>query len=169
MNPMTEKHFAILRRHMVEQIAIHVELMSDELGQAVLHERVGAGPVDADRAAVRAHLAVAVEDRPHAAGLVGARVRAGLVGSGDGDQRLGVVLGAQRGEGRALEAEQLLDDRLGVGVGALAVVVVDERQALVDQLCAGRAEREGRAVVPSRALVPRAAVSARPSRPPATR
>ena len=40
MKPMTEKHYAILRRHMVEQIAIHVDLMSEELGQAVLHERV---------------------------------------------------------------------------------------------------------------------------------
>jgi protein-L-isoaspartate(D-aspartate) O-methyltransferase len=40
MKPMTEKHFAIMRRHMVEQIAIHVDLMSDELGQAVLQERV---------------------------------------------------------------------------------------------------------------------------------
>jgi len=40
MKPMTEEHFAILRRHMVELIAMHVDLMSEELGKAVLHERV---------------------------------------------------------------------------------------------------------------------------------
>jgi protein-L-isoaspartate(D-aspartate) O-methyltransferase len=40
MKPMSEKHFAILRRHMVEMIAIHAELSSDELGKAALNERV---------------------------------------------------------------------------------------------------------------------------------
>lgn len=40
MKPMQEEHFAILRRHMVELIAIHTDLMSDELGKAALHERV---------------------------------------------------------------------------------------------------------------------------------
>ena len=40
MKPMDEGHFAILRRHMVEVIAIHADLMSDELGKPVLHERV---------------------------------------------------------------------------------------------------------------------------------
>jgi protein-L-isoaspartate(D-aspartate) O-methyltransferase len=37
---MTEAHLAILRRHMVEVIAIHTELMSEELGKAKLDERV---------------------------------------------------------------------------------------------------------------------------------
>jgi protein-L-isoaspartate(D-aspartate) O-methyltransferase len=40
MKPMSEEHFAILRRHMVEVVAIHTELSSDELGQAALDERV---------------------------------------------------------------------------------------------------------------------------------
>ncbi|OHV77872.1 protein-L-isoaspartate(D-aspartate) O-methyltransferase [Ensifer sp. LCM 4579] len=40
MRPMNEKHLAVLRRHMVELIAIYVELASEELGRAVLHERV---------------------------------------------------------------------------------------------------------------------------------
>ena len=40
MKPMTEEHFAVLRRHMVEVIAIHTDLSSNELGRAVLDERV---------------------------------------------------------------------------------------------------------------------------------
>jgi protein-L-isoaspartate(D-aspartate) O-methyltransferase len=40
MKPMDEKHFAVLRRHMVEVIAIHADLVSDELGRAALDERV---------------------------------------------------------------------------------------------------------------------------------
>jgi len=40
MKPMTDKHFAILRRQMVELIEIQVELMSDELGQEALSEQV---------------------------------------------------------------------------------------------------------------------------------
>lgn len=40
MKPMDEQHFAILRRHMVEAIAIHADLMSDELGHATLDGRV---------------------------------------------------------------------------------------------------------------------------------
>jgi protein-L-isoaspartate(D-aspartate) O-methyltransferase len=40
MKPMNEKHFAILRRHMVETIEIHCELMDDELGKAALDDRV---------------------------------------------------------------------------------------------------------------------------------
>ncbi|MGK9233328.1 protein-L-isoaspartate(D-aspartate) O-methyltransferase [Inquilinus limosus] len=40
MKPMGEEHFAILRRHMVEVIAIHTDLMSDELGRAALDGRV---------------------------------------------------------------------------------------------------------------------------------
>ncbi len=37
---MNEKHLAVLRRHMVEMIAIHVDLASEELGKAALDERV---------------------------------------------------------------------------------------------------------------------------------
>jgi protein-L-isoaspartate(D-aspartate) O-methyltransferase len=40
MKPMDEGHFAILRRHMVEVIAIHADLMAEELGKAALDERV---------------------------------------------------------------------------------------------------------------------------------
>src|SRR3954467_5228425 len=40
MRELTEAHFAILRRHMVEVIAIHVERAADELGKASLAPRV---------------------------------------------------------------------------------------------------------------------------------
>ena len=40
MKGMGEEHFAILRRHMVEVIAIHADLASEELGKAALDERV---------------------------------------------------------------------------------------------------------------------------------
>ena len=42
MKPMSEQHFAILRRHMVEVIGIHMDLMRDELGKGTLDERVAA-------------------------------------------------------------------------------------------------------------------------------
>jgi protein-L-isoaspartate(D-aspartate) O-methyltransferase len=40
MKPMNESHFAILRRHMVEKIAIDADLASDEIGKTALDERV---------------------------------------------------------------------------------------------------------------------------------
>src|SRR3712207_1864098 len=40
MKPMTEEHLAVLRRHMVEAIAIHADLMEGELGKAALDTRV---------------------------------------------------------------------------------------------------------------------------------
>lgn len=40
MKPMNDKHFAILRRHMVETIGIHTDLMADELGKAAFDDRV---------------------------------------------------------------------------------------------------------------------------------
>ncbi len=40
MRPMTDEHRAILRRHMVEVIGIHVELIREELGKNTLDERV---------------------------------------------------------------------------------------------------------------------------------
>jgi protein-L-isoaspartate(D-aspartate) O-methyltransferase len=40
MKPMTEEHLAVLRRHMVELIAIHADLSSEELGKAALDARV---------------------------------------------------------------------------------------------------------------------------------
>jgi protein-L-isoaspartate(D-aspartate) O-methyltransferase len=40
MKPMKEEHLAVLRRHMVEVIAIHADLASEELGKATLDERV---------------------------------------------------------------------------------------------------------------------------------
>ena len=40
MKVMTEAHLAILRRHMVEVIAIHTELLSEELGKAELDARI---------------------------------------------------------------------------------------------------------------------------------
>jgi protein-L-isoaspartate(D-aspartate) O-methyltransferase len=40
MKPMNETHLAILRRHMVEVIEIHTDLLDEELGKAVLDQRV---------------------------------------------------------------------------------------------------------------------------------
>ena len=40
MKPMSEEHLAILRRHMVEVIGIHVDMVSEELGRSALSERV---------------------------------------------------------------------------------------------------------------------------------
>ncbi len=40
MKPLDERHLAILRRHMVELIEIQVDLASEELGRAMLNERV---------------------------------------------------------------------------------------------------------------------------------
>jgi protein-L-isoaspartate(D-aspartate) O-methyltransferase len=66
MKPMNEKHFAILRRHMVEKIGIHSDLMADELGKAALDERVLAAMLKVPRHLfVPAPLAhVAYEDAP---------------------------------------------------------------------------------------------------------
>ena len=40
MKPMNEKHFAILRRHMVDVIAIHADLLEEELGKATLEAQI---------------------------------------------------------------------------------------------------------------------------------
>ena len=40
MKPMTDKHLAILRRHMVELVEVHFELASDEIGKDRLDPRV---------------------------------------------------------------------------------------------------------------------------------
>ena len=40
MKPMAEEHLAVLRRHMVEVIAIHADLLEEELGKATLDRRV---------------------------------------------------------------------------------------------------------------------------------
>jgi protein-L-isoaspartate(D-aspartate) O-methyltransferase len=40
MKPLNESHLTILRRHMVEMIAIHADLASDDIGKAELDERV---------------------------------------------------------------------------------------------------------------------------------
>ena len=42
MKPLEERHLAILRRHMVELIEIHVDLASEDLGKAMLDDRVRA-------------------------------------------------------------------------------------------------------------------------------
>lgn len=49
MKPMGEEHFAVLRRHMVEVIAMHADLMSEELGKASLDERLLAAMLDVPR------------------------------------------------------------------------------------------------------------------------
>lgn len=40
MKPMDDKHFAVLRRHMVDVIGIHFDLLEEDVGTAVLDERV---------------------------------------------------------------------------------------------------------------------------------
>ena len=66
MKPMTEEHLAVLRRHMVEVIALKADLMSEEIGKSTLGERVLAA-----MGRVRRHLfvppqlaAVAYHDTP---------------------------------------------------------------------------------------------------------
>lgn len=66
VKPMEDRHYAILRRHMIEVIGIHVELMADVLGKAALDERVMAAMLRVPR-----HLFVleplaslAYQDRP---------------------------------------------------------------------------------------------------------
>jgi protein-L-isoaspartate(D-aspartate) O-methyltransferase len=49
MKPMTERHLAVLRRHMVEMIEIHADLGSDETGRATLDPRVLAAMADVPR------------------------------------------------------------------------------------------------------------------------
>jgi protein-L-isoaspartate(D-aspartate) O-methyltransferase len=56
MKPMNESHLAILRRHMVEVIAIHVDLASEEIGKDKLDERVMAAMLRVPR-----HLFVPVQ------------------------------------------------------------------------------------------------------------
>ena len=59
----------------------------------VLNDGVRAGMLGHHRPPVHDYVSLALQDRPHAAGLVGARVRAGLVGRGRGDEGFGIVLG----------------------------------------------------------------------------
>jgi len=40
MKPLTEEHLAIYRRHMVDVIDIHFDLISDELGKSSVGERL---------------------------------------------------------------------------------------------------------------------------------
>ena len=61
MKPMKEEHLAVLRRHMVELIAILVDLSSEELGKAALDERVMAAMRRVPR-----HLFVPAEVAPYA-------------------------------------------------------------------------------------------------------
>src|SRR5215208_5757676 len=49
MKPMTEEHLAVLRRHMVEVIQIHFDLMGDEIGKDRLNERVAAAMLRVQR------------------------------------------------------------------------------------------------------------------------
>ena len=49
MKPMTEEHFAVLRRQMVEVIAIYTELASEELGKTALDPRVMAAMASVPR------------------------------------------------------------------------------------------------------------------------
>lgn len=66
MKPMDEKHFAILRRHMVEIIGIHTDLIEDELEKSAFDERVMTAMLRVPRHLfVPAPLApLAYEDRP---------------------------------------------------------------------------------------------------------
>ena len=61
MKPMNEDHLAVLRRHMVEVIAIHADLASEELGKAALDKRVMAAMRRVPR-----HLFIPVQVVPYA-------------------------------------------------------------------------------------------------------
>ena len=63
---MEERHLAILRRHMVEVIAIHAELACEVLGKAALDERVMAAMGGVPRHAFRAGAAAEASLRGHA-------------------------------------------------------------------------------------------------------
>lgn len=49
VKPLTEKHLAIFRRHMVDVIGIHTEIASDEIGKSQLDDRVLAAMRDVPR------------------------------------------------------------------------------------------------------------------------
>ena len=49
MKPMTEKHLAILRRHMVEIVDMHMELASEEIGRSALSPRLRRAMIDVPR------------------------------------------------------------------------------------------------------------------------
>ena len=59
MKAMNKSRLAILRRQMVEMIAIHADLASDEIGKALLDERVMAAMREVPR-----HLFVPAPLRP---------------------------------------------------------------------------------------------------------
>ncbi len=49
MKPMTDKHLAVLRRHMVELIGVHYDLASEEIGRDSLDERVAEAMMNVPR------------------------------------------------------------------------------------------------------------------------
>jgi protein-L-isoaspartate(D-aspartate) O-methyltransferase len=61
-----EKHLAVLRRHMVEVVAIHAELASDVLGKTILDERVVVAMGRVPRHALRAGATAEMRLRRHA-------------------------------------------------------------------------------------------------------
>jgi protein-L-isoaspartate(D-aspartate) O-methyltransferase len=68
---MSERHFAILRRHMVEKIALHADLLGDELDKGIIDDRVVAAMLKVPRhlfvPVALAH--VAYEDAPLSIGF----------------------------------------------------------------------------------------------------
>ena len=106
----------------------------------MLDQGVGAGVLDFERAAVGRHRPATVEHRPHAAGGIGARVRALDVLALLRQAGVGGVLGAERRDRLARRAEQLLDRELGVDVRALAVVVLEQAALPVPEVSGGPSE-----------------------------
>ena len=105
------------------------------LGVAVVRDQlVGARVRDLDLDAVDARNAASLEDAPDAAGLVGTAVGAEHVLALRHEQRARLVLGADRRDGVALDAQQLLDRQLGLRVGALAEVVFEQELIAVEQI-----------------------------------
>jgi len=49
MKPMTEKHLAVLRRHMVEIVEMHFDLASDEIGADTLDPEIGRAMLEVPR------------------------------------------------------------------------------------------------------------------------
>ena len=66
MKPMTEKHLAILRRHMVEIVDLHMDLASDEIGRDTLSPRLRRAMLEVPRHLFvpQPLMAVAYQDTP---------------------------------------------------------------------------------------------------------
>src|SRR5437764_4358323 len=124
-------------RRVAAQAAAELELQ-DALGVARVLEqreraRVADLELDAPRLGARIdpHDPAALQDRPHAAGLIRAAVGALLILGLGAQLGAGGILGSQRGERLAPHSEELLYRQLRFRVSPLAVVVLVQASAAV--------------------------------------